>query len=394
MREPGRRINLLTGSVRSGKTFVSLVKWALTAAASPAGAEFLMAGVTLRTLERNCLRPLAAVAGDGWRYSLSAGRGELFGRAVWLEGAADSRAEARVRGLTLYGAYLDELTLIPREFYRMLLSRLSVPGASLWATTNPDHPRHWVMTEVIANDKVDRAVHEFRLSDNSFLGGEYVRQLKREYTGVFYQRYILGRWTAAEGAVYDMFDPAVHVTAEAERAYARYYVSCDYGTQNPCVFLLWGLCEGVWVLIREYYYDGRAAGRQKTDQDYAEDYEEFIGGIRPRAVIADPSAASFLVCLRGRGVPVVPAANGVLDGIRTVAGLLAERKIVISGGCRQTIREFQSYRWDPRAAEAGEDKPLKQNDHAMDAVRYFAYTALRTAEKGRTVARERFGGRI
>ena len=199
------------------------------------------------------------------------------------------------------------------------------------------------------------------------------------YTGVFFKRYILGRWVVAEGVIYDMFDEEKHVISSLENLTGdNYYVSCDYGTQNATVFLLW--CKdtaGKWVCCREYYYSGRDEESQKTDSEYADDLEKWLGGIKPVKVVIDPSAASFITELKKRGYNVKKAKNDVLDGIRYVASLLALGKIAIYKGCKNTIKEFVSYTWDAKAAERGEDKPVKQWDHCADAVRYFLYTIVR-----------------
>jgi PBSX family phage terminase large subunit len=207
-----RRINLLTGSVRSGKTYVSLLKWAVFVATMPENAEFLMTGKTITSLKRNCLGLLQDLVGkNNFTYTISSKSGKLFGRTIWLEGANDDRAESKIRGMTLAGAYVDELTQIPEDFYKMLLSRLSVKNAKLYATTNPDTPSHWVKSDIIDNDEIDKKVWEFKFDDNEILkreNEEYFEQLKREYQSmgdVFYQRFILGLWVLAEGLIYKQF---------------------------------------------------------------------------------------------------------------------------------------------------------------------------------------------
>ena len=198
------------------------------------------------------------------------------------------------------------------------------------------------------------------------------------YTGVFFKRYILGLWVVAEGIVYDMFDAAKHVISELKDLITdTYYVSCDYGTQNATVFLLW--CKdktGKWIAIREYYYSGRDESEQKTDSEYADDLEKWLNGIKPRKIIIDPAAASFIAELRKRRYEVKKARNDVIDGIRYVGSMLNQEKIAIHESCTNTIKEFNSYIWDAKACERGEDKPIKQHDHAMDALRYFCYTIL------------------
>ena len=207
-----RRINLLTGSVRSGKTYVSLLKWAIFVGSMSEGSEFLMTGKTLTSLKRNCLGLLQDLVGENnFKYSTSQKCGVLFGRTIWLEGANDIKAESKIRGMTLAGAYIDEMTQIPEDFYKMLLSRLSVKGAKLYATTNPDTPNHWVKLDIVDNEEIDKQVWTFTLDDNVILqkeNQEYFDQLKIEYQsmgGVFYQRFILGMWVLAEGLIYKQF---------------------------------------------------------------------------------------------------------------------------------------------------------------------------------------------
>lgn len=206
-----KRITLLTGSVRSGKTYISLLVWAIFVGSMPENSEFLMTGKTVTALKRNCLGLLQDLVGDNLTYSLSQKQGKLFGRTIWLEGANDDRAESKIRGMTLAGAYVDELTQIPFDFYMMLMSRLSVKNAKLFATTNPDSPSHWVKVNIIDNEEIEKSVWSFTLDDNEILkreNQEYFDNLKKEYQsmgGVFYERFILGLWVLAEGLIYKQF---------------------------------------------------------------------------------------------------------------------------------------------------------------------------------------------
>ena len=199
------RINLLYGSIRSGKTWISLLKWAIWVGQQPTTQEFLMVGKTLTTLKRNCLGLLETLIGDNITFSISQKKASIFGRTVWLEGANDDRSESKIRGMTLKGVYVDELTLIPQDFYLMALSRLSEKGAVFLATTNPDHPNHYVKTDIIDNDVLDKQVIKFLIDDNIFLDEDYKANLKKEYTGVFYQRCILGEFVRAEGIIFPAF---------------------------------------------------------------------------------------------------------------------------------------------------------------------------------------------
>lgn len=375
-----RRLNVLEGSVSSGKTWISLVLWAFWVATMPEDKLYLMSGKSLTTLKRNCLLPLEELVGaSNFSFSLPAKEGYLFGRHILLEGASDARSESKIRGLTLQGAYCDELTLFPQDFFAMLLSRLRVPGAKLIATTNPDSPQHWLKTGYLDRpDELDLLDVKFLLDDNTKLDPQYVEALKAEYTGVFYERFVLGRWVLAQGRVYDNFCDR-NLTDDIGEGIK--YITCDYGTQNATVFLLWGKSGNRWICEREYYYSGREARRQKTDEAFADDLEAFSQGERIRAVIVDPSAASFSAALMERRIPVQKADNEVLSGIRHTASCLDRGIIAINRRCLHTIEEFGVYAWDEKA---GEDKPLKESDHCMDAVRYFVSTVL-----GRTVG----GGR-
>ena len=366
-----RRINLLEGSVSSGKTWVSLVLWAFWVKTMPDRPEclYLMSGRSLTTLKRNCLLLLQSLVGESnFTFSIPNKEGLLFGRRILLEGANDSQAEAKIRGLTLQGAYCDELTKMQEDFFTMLLSRLRLPGAKLIATTNPDAPGHWLKEKYIDRaGELDFLDVKFLLDDNTTLPAEYVENLKKEYTGVFYQRFVLGE-------IYPMYADAIQAPPEDEPP-EQYALSIDYGTQNAFAALLWSKRGPVWYAEREYYYSGRDSGIQKTDEEYAQDLDAFLTGILPGQkirTIIDPSAASFIALLRKRGrYRVQPADNAVLDGIRETATAMQTGKIKISPACKNWIKEAQGYVWDDKAAE---DKPVKVADHAMDSTRYLVKT--------------------
>lgn len=371
-----KRINLLEGSVSSGKTWISLVLWAFWVATMPQDKPYLMCGKSLTTLKRNCLVLLEELVGKKhFSFSLSAKEGRLFGRRVYLEGANDARSESKIRGMTLQGAYCDELTQFPEDFFTMLLSRLRLPEAKLIATTNPDNPMHWLKTRYIERkDELDFLDVYFSLDDNTTLPVEYVENIKKEYTGVFYDRFILGKWVAAEGAVYDMLDPEANVYPPEERPVDMAWRSTrtivvDYGTTNPTVFLE-VFDDGTTIRFdREYRWDSKKQYRQKTDAEYADDLLSFMG--KHCAVIVDPAAASFIVELQSRGAYVLPADNEVLDGIRKTAALIQRQRLLICSACEELLGEMTAYRWDERASALGEEKPVKQNDHGPDAVRYY-----------------------
>lgn len=369
-----RRLNLLEGSVSSGKTWISLVLWGFFVSSMPRDKLYLMCGKSLTTLKRNCLVPMEELFGrSNFTFSTSAKEAYLFGRRILLEGANDARSESKIRGLTLQGAYCDELTLFPEDFFAMLLSRLRVPGAKLFATTNPDSPAHWLKTKYIARRKeLDLLVMRFLLDDNTTLDPAYVSAVKAEYTGVFYRRFILGEWCLAEGLIYPMFDKDTHVKAEAIRN-GRYYISVDYGILNAFSAGLW-LYDGTTAFrASEYYHSGRNTKHQMTDAEYLEKIKQLAEGHRIEAVIVDPSAASFIAALRKAGFTVRKGNNNVVPGIARTASLLQRKRILIAPECHDTIREFELYRWDETSAE---DKPVKADDHAMDDMRYFVNTIM------------------
>ena len=384
-----KRINILHGSVRSGKTWISLVLWCIWIRNMPAGGAYLMTAKTLTTLKRNCLDLLEELAGRrNFQYSVSGKEARLYGRKIYLEGAADSLAESKIRGMTLQGAYCDEVTLLDEEFFGMLLSRLSEPGARLFGTTNPEGPEHWFKRGYIDRaDELDMLIFKFLIDDNTFLDPDYVASLKKEYTGVFYKRFILGEWCSADGLVFPMFDPARHVCDEipAATGYAEYYISVDYGTMNPCSMGLWRLDEVRAVRLDERYYSGRKQKRLMTDEEYYLMLEGLAGNRDIRAVVVDPSAASFIETIRRHGrFSVRKANNNVLDGIRTVGSLLSGDRLLICRSCKDIIREFGAYMWDTKA---GEDAVIKENDHAMDDMRYFCSTIAAKTAYFRSAAR-------
>jgi PBSX family phage terminase large subunit len=267
----------------------------------------------------------------------------------------------------------------------MGLSRLSLPGARFFGTTNPDSPYHWLKTDYLdRRHELNMRVFHFNLEDNVNLDPAYVTELKKEYTGLWYKRFILGLWVLAEGVVYDMWNDDTHAIRPLvsgpngdPKRFQRHIVAVDYGTHNPTVFGLFGY-DGTGppaYMIKEYYYDSEKKGRQKTDSEYADDFKTFLGGIRPVAIYVDPSAASFIAELRKRGYTVMEARNDVIDGIRFVSQLISNGLFyVYRAECPNTLKEFASYIWDEKSIKAGVDKPVKQFDHCMDMIRYGLFT--------------------
>lgn len=375
-----KRINILHGSVRSGKTWISLVLWALWVCVSPKDKNYLMAAKTLTALKRNCLDLLESLVGkNNFVYSLPAKEGTLFGRKVYLEGVNDAKAENKIRGMTLQGAYCDEVTLFTEEFFNMLLSRLSEHKAKLFGTTNPDSPNHWFKVKYLdRQDELDMFVMSFLIDDNEFLDAKYVESLKKEYTGVFYDRFIRGLWVIAEGLVYPMFDKKRHVLDECEEPkdeYFEYHISIDYGTINPCSMGLWRLERDRTVRVKEVYFDSKKKKKQLTDEEYYTLLEELAGDREIKSVVVDPSAASFIETIRRHGrFTVRKANNDVIDGIRVTGSLLQNGKLLFCKNCDDSIREFGLYRWDEKAQK---DCVVKEFDHAMDDIRYACNTIFK-----------------
>ena len=380
IRDSTARLNLWHGSVRSGKTISSIIRWIMYLREAPPGA-LLMVGKTERTLKRNILDEIEQIVGSkNYRYVGGSGEAWICGRKVLLVGANDERAEGKIRGLTAAGAYGDELTLWPEGFFRQLLARMSVRDAKLFGTTNPDGPYHWLKAGFLDRTDLDLRQFHFELEDNVALDPEYVRSLKLEYGegSLWYKRFIDGLWIAAEGAVYDFFNEREHVITQLpDRKPDQVDLSIDYGTSNATsvgAFASWNRTppgQLKTVRLAGWYYDGRATGRQKTDTEYVGEIKEWVSALdRPiRYVFVDPSAASFQQELQRSGFRVIPADNSVIDGIRTQAKMLrnGEYKLLKGHGNDQAIRDYGAYLWDTKAQARGEDKPLKQNDHCFVA---------------------------
>ena len=397
------------GAIRSGKTVsmsLSFVMWAME---TFSGMNFAMCGKTIGSFRRNVLFWLKLMLRSrGYKVSdhradnlviVTRGDTENY---FYIFGGKDERSQDLIQGITLAGVFFDEVALMPESFVNQATGRCSIDGSKYWFNCNPDGPYHWFKVNWIdksvgylgkqrVKEIQEDAEREnkpnglkkllylhFTMDDNLSLSEKIKERYRSMYTGVFFQRYILGLWCVAEGIIYDMFDTARHVIEiAAETLVPARYVSCDYGTQNATVFLLWQKSIiGKWYCVREYYYSGRDKGKQKTDSEYAEELKKWLDGDKVKAVIVDPSAASFIAELRKRGFPVLKAKNDVLDGIRLVGSLLNQDKIGFYKCCKETIKEFVSYIWDAKAVEHGADKPVKQFDHCMDAVRYFCSTIL------------------
>ena len=387
MRPPERDwpINILEGAVRSGKTWCLHPK-ILYCCEYSVGGHKVITGVSKQSIYNNVLHDLFDIVGSrNYSYNRSSGQLRLCDSDWLVVGAKDEGSERYIRGLTVGIAVCDELSLMPRSFFQMLLSRMSPEGARLYGTTNPDSPYHWLKAEFLDNDDL-RAKQivwsdHFTMPDNPNLSALYIENQKRLYSGFFYKRFIEGLWVVAEGAIYrDSWSESLLYDRQDEPpglrsrgGHQQRIVAVDYGTTNPMVFLdIYDDGKIFWI-TREYYWDSTIEMRQKTDAEYAGDLVEFIGPTGDAKVIIDPSAASFKAEMTKRGIWYVEAVNDVNEGIRISSMALNQRLVRF---CRQTVKktiqEMQSYAWDPKAAQRGEEKPLKIHDHGPDAFRYFA----------------------
>ena len=370
------------GAVRSGKTSIMSLSFILWAMGNFDQCAFAICGKSVGAVERNVVRPLLGIQYLRCNFSMQYRRGEHMivvtrGKRtnfIYLFGGKDESSAALIQGVTLAGVLLDEVALMPRSFVEQALARCSVRGAKLWFNCNPENPQHWFRQEWILQPEKHNVLYlHFLMDDNPSLDDATKARYKSMYAGLFYERYIMGRWVMSEGLIYDMFDPTENTYREdiPSLPYScERYIACDYGTTNPTVFLdIYDNGELIRV-DREYRWDSRKERKQRTDQQYADDFMEFMGDI-PATVLVDPSAASFIVALRQRGVYVQEADNEVLDGIRKTGALLARREIRIHERCAGLIDELGTYLWDEKAALRGEEKPVKQNDHSVDALRYF-----------------------
>ncbi len=366
------------GAVRSGKTSlmtVSFIDWAMR---EFNGKRFGICGKTVGSATENIIKPYMIMSYARKRYTMKWRRSDKIlevrrGRVVnWFEvfGGKDESSYMLIQGRTLAGVLLDEVVLMPQSFVEQALARCSVNGSRLFFSCNPGNPNHWFKQEWINRHKEHNALYlHFSMEDNPGLSQETLDDYKSMYTGVFYQRYILGQWVAAEGLVYPMFDNTVETV---ERPYEKYYISMDFGSRNPTAMLLWGLCNGIWYAIREFYHSGRETNQQKTVSMYYSDLDKLSGGLPIKNVIIDPSAAPMIDEINlHKKFRVWKAKNDVLDGIQHTAQMLSDKKILFNDCCRRTIEEFSLYQWD---ANATEDRPVKEFDHGMDATRYFVNT--------------------
>lgn len=390
--ESTARLNIWQGSVRSGKTVSSLLRLLMAIATAPTSGRVLLFGKTRESVNRNVFSVLMDPAIFGplarlVKYNPGAATGSILGREVDVLGANDSKAEPKIRGMTLCIAYGDELTTIPEPFFAQVLARLSVPGAQLFGTTNPDSPNHWLRKKYLLRvGELDLRTWHSTLDDNPHLDPAYVANLKREYVGLWFKRFVLGQWVMAEGAVFDMFDEDRHVVSELPAINRWLALGIDYGTRNATAALMLALgADGRLYLTHEWRHDPATARRQLTDADLSRELRAWLAGLQagdglsgvhPEWTVVDPSAASLRLQLHRDGMTPALADNSVLDGIRLMSSLLGNGQLRIHASCKGLLDELPGYSWDDKAAERGIDAPVAVDDHSIDAARY----AIKTTE--------------
>lgn len=396
IRESHHRWNISCGAVRSGKSFLQIsfiIPQRLIERKGMRGLRVIL-GATRSNIERNILQPMRDIYGDGIATSInSQNYCKILGEKVYCIGADNIRQVAKIRGSEIAYCAIDEATDINQEVFEMLKSRLSLPWSCCDATTNPSSPNHWFKSFLdSAGQGVDIYCQNYTIYDNPFLPRDYVKALETEYAGgVWFDRYILGKWTLAEGLVYPKFQQVLYNEDFGDPA-EEYVISLDYGTSNPFAALLWEKRGATWYAPNEIYYSGRDTGMQKTDNEYLEMLEEFIEPIKEFLwedkmdpwtghtvkvfhkipVIVDPSAASFIALLKkSQWFKPISAVNDVINGIRETSSAISTDRIKVHSRCKNFVNEAQSYIWDEGSDT---DKPIKEHDHLMDAMRYFVKT--------------------
>lgn len=373
-RSATHRWNIKEGATRSGKTYLDYYLIAKRVLSARGEGLICLIGNTRSTLERNILAPMRNIWGEEL---VGAIRGNstvrLFGKTCYALGADKASQKERLQGAGIEYCYGDEITTWNREVFEMLKSRLDKPHSCFDGTCNPDGPEHWLLE--FMNSGADVYRQSYTIYDNPYLPRSFVENLEREYRGtVYFDRFILGKWTRAQGLVYPMFDRTAHTFEDAPPG-GRYFISIDYGTVNPTSMGLWCVYGGKAYRIKEYYHDSRRELARLTDGDYYERLCALAGDLPVEYVVVDPSAASFITLIRREGrFCVLKAKNSVTDGIRYCAGLINDGKIMIHSSCRDTLREFGEYSWDEKACT---DSVIKEHDHAMDDIRYFCTTVWR-----------------
>lgn len=402
-----RRYNIKVGAVRSGKSFVDtafIIPYRIRQVAGLPGLNVIF-GVSNGTIERNVLQPMRDIYSDALVGSIRGSKNTamIFGEEVQCIGTEKVSAVSKIQGMSVKYAYGDEIAKWSPEAFAMIESRLDKEYSRFDGACNPEGPNHW-LKKWLDNPKLDAYIQHYVLFDNPFLPQSFIKSLCTEYEGtVYYDRYILGKWALAEGLIYPMYLDALG-DAPQGAVFDKWVLSIDYGTENAFAAILWGHFDGVWYATKEYYYSGRNTGVTKTDEEYANELEEFCRPVLeqydreyeqavsmddPFAVrkkletIVDPSAASFITTLqKRRGFKVRKADNAVSDGIRDVAVSMKNGWIKISPSMKNTRDELEGYVWDEKKAESGEDKPVKVKDHCCDSIRYFVRT-MKVVQKAR-----------
>ncbi len=384
------------GAVRSGKTFcmsLSFVLWAFTHFDESA---FALCGKTIKSLKRNLVTPLITPLKElGFTVDLKNSENLLVltknGRVnrFYLFSGKDEGSASLIQGMTLSGILLDEVALMPRSFVEQALARCSVSGSTFWFNCNPEFPSHWFYNEWIKKAKEKNAIYiHFTMNDNPSLSKKMIKRYEKMYSGSFYRRFVKGEWVAVNGAVYPFMESDSAYPDVPKGEFEVYAVSCDYGTVNPASFGLWGKKKDAWYRIDEYYFDSKKEGYQRTDEEHYKALCDLVKDREISLVTVDPSAASFIeVIKRHRRFSVVPAKNSVIDGIRQVSSALKQGKVKICNNCLSSKREFSLYRWNENAMH---DSVIKENDHAMDDIRYFVTTVMGGDDDFCVVAAQRF----
>ncbi|MCM1223976.1 MAG: PBSX family phage terminase large subunit [Lachnospiraceae bacterium] len=377
------------GSVRSGKTMSMTIGFVLWSMKNFNGENFAFCGKTIDSLKRNVITPMQKWLEGIVKIKVNLSRNFLdismcgHKNRYYFFGGKDESSYQLIQGITLAGVLLDEVALMPCSFVEQALARCSVTGSKMWFNCNPDLSEHWFYKEWIQKCGEKNALHlHFNMDDNFSLSENTKNRYNRLYSGVFYDRYIRGLWVLAEGLVYGtVFDKKRHILKNyTPPQNAEFFISVDYGTLNPCSMGLWAVENNCAVRIKEYYYDGRKKGIQKTDEEYYSELEKLADGYQIQHVIIDPSAASFIATIKKHNkFSVRKARNDVLNGIRTTMNFLKNDRLFFCEECRDTVREFGLYRWDEKSPS---DRVIKESDHAMDDIRYFCYTVLRREFKG------------
>ncbi len=373
------------GAVRSGKTSIMMWAYASWAMDNFNGKRFGICGKTVDSAIKNIISPFTAMTLASEKYVIKWRRADHIleltrnDKTNYFEvfGGKDESSFMLIQGRTLAGVLLDEVALLPESFVNQALARCSEEGARFWFNCNPSNPQHWFYTNWIQRSKEHNALYlHFSMYDNPSLSQSTLNRYETMYSGVFYQRYIKGLWVSAEGLIYDSFDENRHVINELPELEKELYISCDFGIRNANVFLFWQKEKNAkrWICTDELYYSGRENEHNKTITQLVNDLKIKLDGRIPESIIVDPSATALMEELRHSELSVRKANNDVIEGITDVRTLLGQDKLRFSNKCRNTIKEFGLYLWDEKASQHGEDRPIKENDHAMDAVRYFVKT--------------------